>query len=75
MAEKYAQENGLLFNEVSAKTGEGIQQIFQTIGENLYEVRKKENTTNNSNMANRAHGQVDIQLPRPSTNDSTSCCS
>ncbi|KAG0669382.1 GTP-binding protein of the rab/ypt [Maudiozyma exigua] len=75
VAEKYAQENGLLFNEVSAKTGEGIQQIFQTIGENLYEVRKKENTTNNSNMANRAHGQVDIQLPRPSTNDSTSCCS
>lgn len=75
VAEKYAEENGLLFNEVSAKTGEGIQQIFQTIGENLYEVRKKENATNNSNMANRAHGQVDIQLPRPSTNDSTSCCS
>lgn len=75
VAEKYAEENGLLFSEVSAKTGEGIQQIFQTIGEKLYEIRRKEDATNNSNMANRAHGQVDIQLPRPSTNDSTSCCS
>ena len=75
VAEKYAEDNGLLFSEVSAKTGEGIQQIFQTIGENLYEIRKEEDATNNSNMANRAHGQVDIQLPRPSTNDSTSCCS
>lgn len=75
VAEKYAEDNGLLFSEVSAKTGEGIQQIFQTIGEKLYEIRRKEDATNNSNMANRAHGQVDIQLPRPSTNDSTSCCS
>jgi Ras-related protein Rab-5C len=31
-AEKFAQEEGLLWSEVSAKTGEGIKEIFQTIG-------------------------------------------
>ncbi|GAA5903173.1 Rab family GTPase [Sporobolomyces salmoneus] len=34
-AEKFAQEEGLLWSEVSAKTGEGIKEIFQTIAEKL----------------------------------------
>ncbi|GAA5955611.1 hypothetical protein JCM3765_001800 [Sporobolomyces pararoseus] len=34
-AEKFAQEEGLLWSEVSAKTGQGIKEIFQTIAEKL----------------------------------------
>jgi Ras-related protein Rab-5C len=31
-AQKYAQEEGLMWCEASAKTGEGVQDIFMTIG-------------------------------------------
>ncbi|GAA5881651.1 hypothetical protein JCM16303_005527 [Sporobolomyces ruberrimus] len=34
-AQKFAQEEGLLWSEVSAKTGQGINEIFQTIAEKL----------------------------------------
>ncbi|SMN19285.1 similar to Saccharomyces cerevisiae YKR014C YPT52 Rab family GTPase, similar to Ypt51p and Ypt53p and to mammalian rab5 [Maudiozyma saulgeensis] len=74
VAETYAEENNLLFSEVSAKTGEGIKQVFQSIAENLYQIRKKQDTTN-INSTQRGNAPVDIHLQRPSTNDSTSCCS
>lgn len=32
MAEKYAAEEGLLFMEASAKTGEGVKEVFDRIG-------------------------------------------
>jgi Ras-related protein Rab-5C len=31
-AQKYAEEEGLMWMEASAKTGEGVQDIFMTIG-------------------------------------------
>ncbi|GAA5846848.1 hypothetical protein JCM3766R1_004671 [Sporobolomyces carnicolor] len=34
-AQKFAQDEGLLWSEVSAKTGQGIREIFQTIAEKL----------------------------------------
>lgn len=72
VAQDYATENGLLFGEVSAKTGEGIKQVFQNIGEKLYQLKKTEiKARNMDGTANH----IDIQLPRPSTNDATSCCS
>ena len=69
-AEQYAQENGLLFGEVSAKTGLGIQGVFQDIGQKLYDLKKDEQ----GQAGAGSDGHVDIQLPRPSTNDSTGCC-
>jgi Ras-related protein Rab-5C len=33
VAEKYAKEEGLLFMEASAKTGEGVQELFVEVGE------------------------------------------
>ncbi|CAB4254570.1 similar to Saccharomyces cerevisiae YKR014C YPT52 Rab family GTPase, similar to Ypt51p and Ypt53p and to mammalian rab5 [Maudiozyma barnettii] len=78
VAKTYAEENGLLFSEVSAKNGQGIQQVFRSIAEKLYDIRKKQDATNNINInssAQRGNGPVDIHLQRPSTNDSTSCCS
>jgi Ras-related protein Rab-5C len=33
MGEAYAQEEGLLFAEASAKSGEGVEEIFMEIGE------------------------------------------
>lgn len=73
-ASKYANDENLLFQEVSAKTGQNIKDVFQTIGEKLYEIKQKENASN-PNQTSGPDGQVNINLPRPSTNDSTSCCS
>lgn len=33
MAEVYAQEEGLLFAEASAKSGDGVEDLFMEIGE------------------------------------------
>ncbi|EJS42926.1 ypt52p [Saccharomyces arboricola H-6] len=75
-AGQYAQDQGLLFREVSAKTGEGIKEIFQDIGEKLYDLKKDEFLSKQNRQINGANnGQVDIHLQRPSTNDPTSCCS
>lgn len=71
-AVKYSTDENLLFKEVSAKTDFNIKEVFQTIGEKLYEIRQKE-LDNNNNKQNK--GEINISLPRPSTNDSTSCCS
>ena len=69
-AQQYADDNGLLFGEVSAKTGQGIQETFQAIGQKLYDLKKNEQGA----LQGSTDGHVDIQLPRPSTNDSTGCC-
>lgn len=68
-AQMYAQEQGLLFHEVSAKTGSGVAAIFQEIGENVYQ--KKGAATAASPQARKT---PNVKLQRPSTNDSTSCC-
>lgn len=72
-ATTYATEEKLLFKEVSAKTGLNIKDVFQTIGEKLYEIKQIELAKNPNN--NNNGDQVNINLPRPSTNDSTTCCS
>ncbi|CAL9736298.1 GTP-binding protein Ypt52p [Monosporozyma servazzii] len=72
-ATTYATEEKLLFKEVSAKTGLNIKDVFQTIGEKLYEIKQIELAKNPNNNSNG--DQVNINLPRPSTNDSTTCCS
>lgn len=67
-AERYAKEQDLLFHEVSAKTGKGVASIFQEIGENLY--LKKQNS-----QLSQSHQQSNnVQLQRPTTNDTSSCC-
>ncbi len=33
MAERYAEEEGLMFMEASAKTGEGVEELFMEVGE------------------------------------------
>lgn len=72
-ARSYAKEQGLLFYEVSARTGEGVQQIFQSIGEKLLET-KKEEIAAAKNRQIGSNDRVNVQLQRPSTNDPTSCC-
>ncbi|CAR29974.1 hypothetical protein ZYGR_0AD06650 [Zygosaccharomyces rouxii] len=72
-AEGYANEQGLLFHEVSAKTGEGVKQVFQSIGEKLYEFKKHE-LANSKGRQGAGGDTVNVQLQRPSTNDATSCC-
>ncbi|CAL9731714.1 GTP-binding protein Ypt52p [Monosporozyma unispora] len=74
-ATKYAADENLLFKEVSAKTGLNIKEVFQTIGEKLYEIKQVELAKNPGNGNGINGDQVNINLPRPSTNDSTSCCS
>ncbi|AQZ09794.1 YPT52 (YKR014C) [Zygosaccharomyces parabailii] len=72
-AQEYAQEQGLLFHEVSAKTGEGVKEVFQSIGEKLYESKKQELSMAKARQG--AGGDTgNVQLQRPSTNDATSCC-
>ncbi|KAL3235047.1 GTP-binding protein YPT52 [Nakaseomyces bracarensis] len=74
--EAYAKEQKLLFKEVSAKTGDGIKDIFQEIGEQLYSTKKDELKSKQQKQRNHSASSntVDIQAQRPSTNDSTGCC-
>ncbi|CCF55791.1 hypothetical protein KAFR_0A03560 [Kazachstania africana CBS 2517] len=68
-AKEYAKEQGLLFIETSAKTGANIKETFQEIGEKLYDIKKTEvNTDLDGNTG-------EIEISKPSTNDTTSCCS
>lgn len=62
-AEAYARENGLLFMEVSAKTGEGVRALFEGIARQLPVEEVVERV--------RAK-RVDIGQ-RPSTNDGCGC--
>ncbi|QLQ78503.1 hypothetical protein HG537_0A07500 [Torulaspora globosa] len=73
-AQDYAQEQGLLFYEVSAKTGFGVRKIFESIGEKLYETKKDEFLAARNRQMGSKNDQVNVQLQRPSTNDPTSCC-
>lgn len=64
-AQAYATEEGLLFFEVSAKTGQGVKEIFQSIAEKLpLESQIKSKSQPKS-----------VNLQRPSTNNQSSCCS
>lgn len=66
IAEAFAKEENLLFFEVSAKSGEGIKEIFTKIAENLpLEAQLKPNRL-------QTRG---VDLQRPSTNNQRSCCS
>ncbi|CCK69273.1 Rab family GTPase YPT52 KNAG_0C01600 [Huiozyma naganishii CBS 8797] len=73
LAKQYAEDQGLMFDEVSAKTGHGVKEVFQAIGQRLYDTKKEELATRQRGNGN--DGQVDINVPRPSTNDTTGCCS
>ena len=68
-AREFAQENNLLFHQVSAKTGENVIKVFQDIGERLY-LQNKDKIQESKKPNNN-----NISLQRPSTNDSQSCCS
>ena len=37
----YANENNMIFYETSAKTGEGVKDLFVTIANKVYEMQKK----------------------------------
>ncbi|AMD19326.1 HBR425Cp [Eremothecium sinecaudum] len=67
-ARAYADEHGLIFHEVSAKTGKGVLEVFYDIGKRLY-LQRRDSLAAQSQQANN------IQLQRPTTNDATSCCS
>lgn len=75
-AKAYAEEQNLLFTEVSAKTGQGVKEVFRSIGEKLYASKKDEILAKkNRELGNRVNNSVDINAQRPSTNDTTTCCS
>ncbi|KAI8386689.1 probable GTP-binding protein YPT52 [Nakaseomyces glabratus] len=73
---EYAQAQKLLFKEVSAKTGAGVKDIFQEIGEQLYSTKKAalKNKDQSRRTGSVSSNTVDIQTQRPSTNDTSSCC-
>lgn len=73
-ATQYAEEQNLLFYEVSAKTGQGVKDVFQSIGENLYTQKRKELLSAKGRQATNSKDNVNVKLQRPSTNDPTSCC-
>ena len=42
-AKNFANENNMIFFETSAKNGDGINNLFVTIGNKVYEQAKKQN--------------------------------
>ncbi|CCE64779.1 hypothetical protein TPHA_0I02780 [Tetrapisispora phaffii CBS 4417] len=71
-AKDWANDENLLFYEVSAKTGYNVKEVFQKIGEQLYEYKKAEQankgTQDNSNITSN------IRLQEPQASNPTSCC-
>lgn len=66
IATTFANEENLLFFEVSAKTGEGIKEIFTKIAEKL----PLESQLKPNRLPKRG-----VDLQRPSTNNQNGCCS
>jgi len=66
LAQTFASEEGLLFFEVSAKSGEGIKEIFTQIAKKL----PLESQLKPNRLQTRG-----VDLQRPSTNNQRSCCS
>lgn len=64
-AELLAREEGLLFFEVSAKTGEGIKDIFKEIAKKL---------PLESQLKPKSNHVKGVNLQRPSTNNQNNCC-
>ncbi|KAI0464635.1 GTPase Ypt5 [Komagataella kurtzmanii] len=63
-AKEYADEFGLIFKEISAKTGEGIKDVFHSIASKLPVEEKLNSATKR---------RRNIDLNRPSTNNQESC--
>lgn len=63
-AQAFATEEGLLFFEVSAKTGDGVKGVFQHIAEKL---------PLESQLKSKTQGKS-LNLQRPSTNNQPTCC-
>lgn len=50
LAEAYAQEEGLLFAEASAKTGEGVEEVFMEIGQSCLPTIRMTAARSNTNL-------------------------
>lgn len=73
-ARQYAEENGLLFLETSARTGQNVQQLFQMIARRLPE--RKPGDTQHGGVQTVKLTADDALLQRPSSLSSRfGCCS
>ena len=62
MWQEYARSEGMLYVETSAKTGEGILPMFETVAQRLGRLRKRQKQTLNS--AEKAGGNGAVQLQK-----------
>ncbi|GMM33226.1 Rab family GTPase [Saccharomycopsis crataegensis] len=67
---EYTREEGLLFFEVSAKTGEGVRDVFDHIAKSLAE--SYEESMNSNNGMNMNPNQVDL-MKGTQNNDTCAC--
>ena len=64
-AEKFANENSILFEEISAKNNQNVEEIFELLFEEVYKVQKdSKNLETNQNHQN-------LQNQKPTTKN---CC-
>ena len=68
----YSREENLLFFEVSAKTGEGVKNIFENIAKKL-PIDDFKATSSNSNLRN-SRNNLGVDLTRSSINQSSCNC-
>ena len=60
--EKFAQEYHMNYYETSAKTGEGIQEVFNQIYKEIYQLFKKLEENNKNNQDHGKNGNKSIKL-------------
>ena len=60
--EKFAQEHHMNYYETSAKTGEGIQEVFNQIYKEIYQLFKKLEENNKNNQDHGKNGNKSIKL-------------
>jgi len=71
-AKKYAEEEGLMWSETSAKTGEGVQEVFNNIAKKLSLVKPAKSGTSARSSGPAARG-VDLNSGSATSPDACNC--
>lgn len=72
-AKKYAEEEGLMWSETSAKTGDGVQEVFHDIAKKLPSVKPTSKSGTSARGSGPASRGVDLNSGLATSTDACNC--